>query len=221
MDREAQAKRREWWSDLPLACPDEFHVCLRRICAWHVPPNWCAADWLEEIRAVAASAAWEAECQFDPARGVPLGAFVRSRVLGRALTRYRQEWATGRRWVRQESVSPAHGAINGALALSPSGGATGAEAWDEVREALELLSERNQRLLRQLFWEERTEAEIGRELGISQRAVSKRKHRGLRLLRHCLADHEEFPGSTRGPLLQSSDMRFCVPTQRTCLAGRP
>jgi RNA polymerase sigma factor (sigma-70 family) len=37
------------------------------------------------------------------------------------------------------------------------------------------LSERERQVVKQLYWDERTEAEIAHELGISQQAVSKIK----------------------------------------------
>ena len=38
-------------------------------------------------------------------------------------------------------------------------------------------------LIRRLFWEGRSEAEVARDLGITQQAVSKRRARALRRLR--------------------------------------
>ena len=69
---------------------------LRQIYNWRVPPNWSRRDWHEEMKAEAIAAAWEAEHDFDPTRGVPLPAFVHQRVLARALTRHRREWAYAR-----------------------------------------------------------------------------------------------------------------------------
>lgn len=45
---------------------------LKRIRSWRVPPNWSRGDWFEELAAVATAAAWQAICDFDPERGVPL-----------------------------------------------------------------------------------------------------------------------------------------------------
>ncbi len=54
----------------------------RSILTWRVPPNWSPKDWSQELRAEVIAATWEAECDFDPARGVPLEAFVQQRSLG-------------------------------------------------------------------------------------------------------------------------------------------
>ena len=58
----------------------------------------CAAELVaerlvEELKAEGIAATWEAERDFDPARGVPLDAFVQQRVWTRTLNRYRREWA--------------------------------------------------------------------------------------------------------------------------------
>src|SRR3954470_13749357 len=66
--------------------------CLRRIQRWRLPPHWTAAGWHEEIRSEAAAASLQAARDFDSTRGVPWGAFVRSRIMAGALTRYRKEW---------------------------------------------------------------------------------------------------------------------------------
>src|SRR5262249_19819853 len=65
---------------------------LKRIRTWRVPPNWSQADWLEELAAVGTAAAWEAVCEFDPKRGVPLAGFGYCRMISRCLARYRKEW---------------------------------------------------------------------------------------------------------------------------------
>jgi len=185
MDRKLHSSNRRWWLDIPLVCHTEFHLCLRRIFSWHTPPNWCATDWFEEICAVAATAACDAECCFDPAYGVALDAYVHSRVLSRALTRYRQEWAFSNRNVfdiveeRDEDTRRLGGAfLLPVIEANP--------ACDALLEEMTDLSSQSRWLIKQLFWEDRTEAEIGRELGISQQAVAKRKRSVLRILRERL-----------------------------------
>src|SRR4051794_19783258 len=66
--------------------------CIKRARRWREPPGWSAGDWLEEVRAEAAAAAWQASRIFDPDRGVPRYAFLRRRVLHRLLEWYRKEW---------------------------------------------------------------------------------------------------------------------------------
>ena len=65
---------------------------FKRIRSWRVPPNWSRDDWLEELAAVATAAAWQALCDFDPDRGVPLAGFGYCRMISRCLARYRKEW---------------------------------------------------------------------------------------------------------------------------------
>src|SRR5439155_10929410 len=65
---------------------------LKRIRSWRVPPNWSRCEWLEELTAVGTAAAWQAVCDFDPKRGVPLAGFGYCRMISRCLARYRKEW---------------------------------------------------------------------------------------------------------------------------------
>src|SRR5205809_8003929 len=65
---------------------------FKRIRSWRVPPNWSRSDWFEELAAVGTAAAWQALCDFDPDRGVPLAGFGYSRIMSRCLALYRKEW---------------------------------------------------------------------------------------------------------------------------------
>src|SRR4029450_9456417 len=67
-----------------------LNSCLSRVSAWQVPPCWSRLDWLEERRAYIVSAAWQAVCDYDSSRNVPLPAFVYRRVIADSLTRYRR-----------------------------------------------------------------------------------------------------------------------------------
>ena len=53
--------------------------------------------------------------------------------------------------------------------------------------ALDSLAELDRGLIRQLFWDGRTEDDLAREWGVSQQAVSKRKQKILRALRRQMA----------------------------------
>ncbi|MFZ8854185.1 MAG: sigma-70 family RNA polymerase sigma factor [Armatimonadota bacterium] len=48
------------------------------------------------------------------------------------------------------------------------------------------LSERERQVVKQLYWDEWTEAEIAHELGISQQAVSKIKQKAIQKLKELL-----------------------------------
>src|SRR5438105_9769607 len=58
-----------------------------------VPPNLSRREWIEELEAVGAPAAWQAVRDFDPEQGVPLAGFGYCRVMTRCLARYRREWS--------------------------------------------------------------------------------------------------------------------------------
>jgi RNA polymerase sigma factor (sigma-70 family) len=114
---------------------------------------------------------------------VSLHHFARSRVHSRCLARYRQEWAFGRRFVPEGALTESW-----AAAVAAGGGSgrgeveAGAEHCQDtlvVREALACLPAAQQWLVRELFWGGRSEAELASELGISRRAVNKRKQRAL------------------------------------------
>jgi DNA-directed RNA polymerase specialized sigma24 family protein len=161
--------------------------CFKRICGWRVPPNWSAADWREEIKAHGLFAACEASRDFDSSRGVPLDAFVYKRVIARAYSRFRREWAYGLRCVSETDkvVSDGwHVSLTGGcrfqyreLSIDPD------PAYHELRDAVESLSEPNHQLIERLFWEGQTETDIAEALGISHQAVSKRKRSVIQKLR--------------------------------------
>jgi RNA polymerase sigma factor (sigma-70 family) len=127
------------------------------------------------MRAQGASAVWQAVCDYDPTRGVPFSAYARQRVLASVLTRYRQEWAYAFRCVLKPPDDERPRKAHRQLVLSP--------VRESLREALTQLSSLELWLLAQVFWEERTEADIAQQVGISQQAVSKRKSAILRELR--------------------------------------
>src|SRR5438093_12144160 len=79
-------------SDRDEALRSAMQSGFKRTRSWHVPPNWSRDDWLEELAAVATAAAWQALCDFDPDRDVPLAGFGYCRILGRCVTRYRKQW---------------------------------------------------------------------------------------------------------------------------------
>jgi hypothetical protein len=138
-----------------------LHSCLLRVFRWRVPPNWTISEWRKEIRAEAACAAWQAVSEYDPSRGVPFGAFARQRVLTHTLTRFRQEWAYALRCAQE------HNGELDFVAYLPF------EDWP--REALARLSEPDLWLIGQLFLRDRTEADVAKQIGISQQGVNKRK----------------------------------------------
>jgi DNA-directed RNA polymerase specialized sigma subunit len=128
------------------------------------------------MRAQSAAAAWQAARDYDTSRGVPFEAFVRERVMEAALLRYRQEW----RYVTR------YGADTGGPKRNEPRIEVVASDLFALREAVNLLPPAEKRLIRDLFWQERTEASVARRSGVSQQAVSKQKKAALRHLRQAL-----------------------------------
>ncbi|HMB03015.1 MAG TPA: sigma factor-like helix-turn-helix DNA-binding protein [Isosphaeraceae bacterium] len=149
---------------------------MRQARAWRIPPRWSACDWFDELQAEGAAAAIQAECAYDPGRGVPLGAYIHLCVLHRLLKRYHEEWSHALRWVYVPELSE-HSIED--VPCSPSGS-------DDLQVALAHLIESERQLIDRLYWRGETESEVGSSLGISQQAVSKRKRSVLRKLRRLL-----------------------------------
>jgi DNA-directed RNA polymerase specialized sigma24 family protein len=161
--------------------------CFRRICGWRVPPNWSVADWRDEIRTHGLWAACEASRDFDASRGVPLDAFVYQRVIARAYSRFRREWAYGLRCISEtDGVVPDgwYASLPGeSCVLYREFSVEPDPAYQEVRDAVESLSEPDRLLIMQLFWEGQTDADIAEARGISHQAVNRRKRAVIQKLR--------------------------------------
>jgi DNA-directed RNA polymerase specialized sigma subunit len=123
-------------------------------------------------------AALEAVAHYDPGRQVSVAAFLRMRVLGRAITRYRQEWRYGVRHVAcGEQVR--HVQCHQGPSTPPS--------VDSLGGILGTLTPNDQWLITRLFWEGETEADVARKLGLTQQAVSKRKKTLMKVLHSKIA----------------------------------
>lgn len=168
-----QSDRPGWLTDLDR--------CMRQARAWRIPPRWSACDWFDELRAEGAAAAIQAECAYDPGRGVPLGAYIHLCILHRLLKRYHKEWSHALRWVYVPELSE-HSI--GDVPCPPSG--PDDLQSDDLQVALARLIESERQLIDRLYWRGETESEVGSSLGISQQAVSKRKRSVLRKLRRLL-----------------------------------
>lgn len=157
--------------------------CLRRALRWRLPPHWSRQDWLSEAELLAASAAFEAERDFDPAVGVPREAFVYRRVLSSLISRYRGEW----RYARN---------VRGAEPGVRRRRDWAREELPRLCAAIRRLPEQDGWLLRRLYGDGAPERAVADELGISQQAVSKRKRAALERLRAVLdEDRIIFPQS--------------------------
>lgn len=157
---------------------------FKRIWSWRVPPNWSNCDWFEELTAVGTAAAWEAVCEFDPEREVPLAVFTYCRMMARCLARYRKEW----RYVlhvaasdsREEATTSKHPDFIASFTEKVNGAHP---SNDHLRGLVSALPAAQRRLIEQLFWEERTETEVASTLSINQSTINRRKQAILKGLR--------------------------------------
>jgi len=164
---------------------------LKRTRSWRVPPNWSRDDWLEELAAVATAAAWQALCDFDPDRGVPLAGFGYCRIISRCLARYRKEWRYALHLVASDSrekettifKDPGSSVAKVDGTRHPS---------SDLRGAVGALPVDQRRLIEQLFWEERTETQVANTMNINQSTINRRKRTILKSLRRKLCDGNEF-----------------------------
>lgn len=157
---------------------------LHRICRWRTPPNWSRSAWEEEVRAMALAAAWQSTLDFEPARGVPLAAFLFHRVVSRVFTRYRQEWA----YASHHSVYVDAHLLQDLGEGAKSGG--NESFLEEIEGGLSHLSESDRLLLRQVFWDGLPQRVVADRLAITQQAVSKRLSSALKQLRRSLSANQ-------------------------------
>ena len=167
---------------------------FKRIRSWHVPPNWSRGDWFEEVTAVGTAAAWQAICEFDSERGVPLAGFGYCRMMTRCFARYRKEWRYALHLVDSDSCEKQTTTFkHPGLAASSAAKADGTYcSHDHLRGAVRALPSKQCRLIEQLFWQERTETEVAAAMGINQSTINRRKHDILKGLRMKLRDRNEF-----------------------------
>jgi RNA polymerase sigma factor (sigma-70 family) len=167
---------------------------FKRTRSSRVPPKWSRADWFEELTAVGTAAAWQAVCDFDPKRGVPLAGFGYCRFINRCLARYRKEWRYALHLVASDSCQTEPRTFNRVDFATPSA-ARVEEARcsnDHVRSAIGALPTGHRRLIEQLFWEECTETEVADAMGTNQSTINRRKQAILNGLRMKLRHRNEF-----------------------------
>ena len=140
------------------------------------------------------AAAWQAVCEFDPERGVPLAGFAYCRMMTRCLARYRKEWRYALHLVQNESCeNETATSRNTSLAASFGAKAEKTQCSDgDLRGAVGALPPEQRRLIEQLFWEDRTETEVADAMGTNQSTINRRKQAILNGLRLKLGDHNEF-----------------------------
>ena len=171
--------------------------CDRRAKSWRIPPNRSRCDWFEEIDAIKAIAFWKAETVYDPSSGIKLEAFIYQKIMAKLLTHYRREWRYALRFIREsdsanQSLPDKEIADTGINYLSINnrqyiGGLENDTVQTyELYAIIKTLSSIQQQIIILIYLHGYTESEISKSLGISQRAVNKRKHVILKLLREKL-----------------------------------
>lgn len=161
--------------------------CLRRASSWPAPPNWSRHDWAQVTHQVANIALCDALRDRPTHADIPLEAFVHQRLMSALRTKARREYRYGARstplTAEMEQSLPAH--PNGTAAQSH-----GANGQDSIRQTihdlLASLPARSVKLLREIFYEGRTVAELSQQLHINRRTLNSQKLSALALLRCAL-----------------------------------
>lgn len=161
-------------------------LCVRKAGRWRVPPNWTSGEWMKEMMALGLAAGHEAACQFDPSRGAAAPAFFSTRIMGRLLTRYRQEWSFATR-VTNWSQEPEQATLASREPFT-SGYYPNHTTDTGLIDAVNQLDETERWLMVQIFWRDRDQSDVARELGVSQPAVSRRYRNVVRKLRNRLLE---------------------------------
>jgi RNA polymerase sigma factor (sigma-70 family) len=161
--------------------PEVWAGFMRRTHNWRIPPRWSSRDWWEEIEAEIVASACHAIRNFDPSRGPSLATFVYHTMLAGALARYRKEWTYALRCggssLPGTDCSRRDELTDGVAAI---------EEEQRLMRSMTDLPEKDRRLIERLYWEGLTETDVALGMGISQQAVSKRKHKILKGLRKTL-----------------------------------
>ncbi len=170
---------------LPKCVQTAVGNALLRVHRWQVPGNHSHRDWHRELDQVG----WCAACLAERDSQQASEDLIRRRVVAEVLRYYRREWSY---FWRFQSVAPHeqeqpedNSFEKNELVLEQILFPEPAE-FEQLREALMLLSSSERTLLVSLFWYGHTEAEIAVTLDLSQRAVSKRKESAISALRKVL-----------------------------------
>jgi RNA polymerase sigma factor (sigma-70 family) len=159
-------------------------TCLLRIRSWPVPRNWSFRDWFDEAEEIATVAAWRALSEYSQPAPCAFPYFAHQRILSNVRTRYRQEFLFAFRFGERFEE---HGIDFDEQAndrqqpymeepVEPL-------TYSDLSEALSKLSSEHHEVIEQLYWRGRTQTELAKSIGLSQRAISKRKQGALRALR--------------------------------------
>ena len=119
---------------------------------------------------------------YDAGTGVPFAAFAKARVYGDLRTLFRRQ---RRLWERETLPAEAREEPfwEGVRDPAAEQALTRLEEQAALVAAMRCLTDGERRILRLIFWEERTQAEAARLLQVSQQAIAKTKKRALAKLR--------------------------------------
>ena len=129
----------------------------------------------------------EAVQAYDKSRGVPFPGFAKARIYGDLRTLFKRE---RRRWQREllpaaQNHDGSEGTFQDTLA-APDDAYEALLLHEALHTAIAALPERQQQLIRLLFFEDRTQKEAAAQLGISQQAAASMKTRALKQLRRII-----------------------------------
>jgi len=161
-------------------------ACLCRIRSWLIPHIWSSRDWFYETEEVATVAVWQAAADYHPPELIVFRCFVHRRIMSCTRTRYRQEHLYGLRFSIYliEHGAESHEQLTLERSSTPyAEPLTEPLTYGDLTGALAKLSRTQQFIIEQLFWFGKSESTLAKALGISQRAVSKRKQVALNALR--------------------------------------
>ncbi len=145
-----------------------------------LPPGVDRSDVEQET----AAALCELAREFEPDRGIPLGAYLKAKLGWRVWHYLRGERRrTGHLPLDAVDVE----AIPDSVVETPTPGV----ASPRVARALRRLSPRQRAVIAGIFWRERTEREIARELNVSHQAVTALRRRAEASLRKSLRPDED------------------------------
>lgn len=158
---------------------------LQKVWGWQCPPNWTEKDWQIELSTLALAAACQCLFEQPDADDNTLTHYIL--VILKKF--WRDEWAYAARCVPLEFPPPSTDEDEPCITLEFV-----ATDWDEdkillhlaLQKALARLPEKERLLIHCLFWEQKSQAEVAKELGISPRAVRKRLNAVLKKLRAML-----------------------------------
>ena len=161
--------------------------CIAELKSWKPPPNLSAHGWFQELQQLARIAAWQAICNYKVGATTSIEVFVYCRIMQRVPAWYRREWRYAQCFVPDplsDSVTvdddqsePNHGNVLEAMAELP------VPRYELLHELLANLPPDERYMIEELVWRGRTQEELGRMLGATQRAISREKQAGLRRLR--------------------------------------